>query len=89
VPPSNNSALRNAGTDAINFYKSNAQVTTETTTGSYVVTITDWNAMNNFYTDNFTTDAQVAALMLLMYRLPIIIYVTIQTLPWPMPVHMH
>jgi hypothetical protein len=51
-------SLINAGTTSMQFYESNAEVNTETTTGNYIVTISSWTAMQNSLNTSFSTSAQ-------------------------------
>ncbi len=59
--PPYNSVLKNQSASDIQFYKDNEQVTTETNTGSYIVTISDWNAMLNIYNASYSNATDQAA----------------------------
>jgi len=53
-----NQALISAGTPSKQFYENKAQVTTETATGNYIVTITNWPAMQNLLNSTYSTQAE-------------------------------
>ncbi len=46
---SQNSALTSAGQQAVAFYKANSSVTVVTSTNNYVVTVSDWSALQTLY----------------------------------------
>jgi len=56
--PTTNPALTSAGPAALAYYENNASVTTETSTGSYIVTVSNWSALGNIYTNSFSTTAE-------------------------------
>jgi len=57
-----NTTLTSAGNPSIQFYENNAQVTTETSTGNYIITITNWQAMQSLLNSAFSTQAEINTL---------------------------
>jgi hypothetical protein len=61
VTPIGSRLLQNAGNSATQFYESQAEVTTETKNGNYIVTVSDWSTMQTLIEDQYSTTEEKTA----------------------------
>ena len=52
--------LRSVSASDLQYYEKNASVTTMTSTGSYIVSISNWTALTNIYNNSYATTTEQA-----------------------------